>query len=471
MENILTKLGECAARINDAVWGIPLILFIIGVGVLYTFGLKGIQFRKLWHGCKLLFCSAQNERGEKVSTFGALSTALAAMIGTGNIVGVATAVVSGGPGAIFWMLMASLAGMAVSYAEGLLAVKFKYRDRDGNALGGAFMYIERGMGRKFIPLAKLFAFFCAAAAILGIGTFTQVNAISETMMDLLDTHGKYKLILAGTEIHIVRLICAAVVTLLAGCTVFGGISRISSVSEKIVPIMGGMYILATLTVLFTCAEQVPNAIKSVMVNAFTGRAAFGGACGTAVAKAIRMGVARGVFSNEAGLGSASIAAAAAPVKQPARQGFVSMVGTFIDTTLMCTLTGLAIVASGAINSGIDSISLTNRAYSIGFPFAPWFGRGIVSAALALFAFASIIGWNYYGEQCTEYLAGKRAVPVYRIVYLAAVFTGCFVEMKTVWDIADILNGCMALPNLIALLILYPVVKRETEKYLKTNSKI
>jgi len=457
-------LRECSARINAAVWGIPLIFAISLAGIKYTIGLGFIQLKKLPLAMKLLFNPPCTAVSGGVSTFGALATSLAAMIGTGNIIGVATAVASGGPGAIVWMLLASLSGMAVSYAEGFLAVKFRKRDENGNLLGGTFMYIERGMGARFRPLAKLFAVFCGAAALLGMGTLTQVNGISSALVDLIDPREGYVLNISGIEIPAVKLVCAVCVTFLAGRVVLGGIDKISSVSERVVPIMGGVYIAATLAVLIACAPRLPHAISQILSCAFTGRAAIGGFCGSAVAHAVRMGVSRGIFSNEAGLGSASIASAAAKVNHPAEQGLVAMTGTFIDTTVLCTMTGLAIVASGAHASGLDGISLTNLAYSAGFPFAPWLGRGIVSAALILFAFASILGWSYYGEQCAEYLGGRRAVPIYRAMYLICVFSGCFLELELVWNVADILNGLMAVPNLIALFALYPLVKRETRKY-------
>ncbi len=464
MGNMMRVLMECSERINNAVWGIPLILAISFVGIKFTLGLRFVQFKKIWLAIKLLFVSDAGGESGSVSRFGALATSLAAMIGTGNIIGVATAVFSGGAGAIVWMLATSLLGMAISYAEGFLAVRFRRVDRKGNVLGGAFMYIELGMGRRFIPLAKAFALFCGAAAILGMGTLTQVNAIASAASDLIDVKGVYTVSLFGFDIPTVKLICALVITFLAGKIVFGGIESISQVSERIVPIMGGLYIVATLAVLICCADKIPTAVVEIISSAFTGRAAFGGFCGAAVARAMRMGVARGVFSNEAGLGSASIAAASARVSHPAEQGLISMVGTFIDTTVLCTMTGVAIVVSGALESGLNGVALTNLAYSAGFPFAPWLGRGIVSASLMLFAFASVLGWNYYGEQCAEYLAGARAIKPYRVLYLIAVFIGCFLELELVWNIADILNGLMAVPNLIALIALYPIVKRETRKY-------
>lgn len=470
MGNIMTVLEECTERINDVVWGIPLILVIIFIGIKFTFGFGFVQFKKIPLALKLLFKSEDGGEAGSVSRFGALATSLAAMIGTGNIIGVATAVFSGGAGAIVWMLIASLLGMAISYAEGFLAVKYRRGDGAGKVLGGAFMYIELGMGRRFIPLAKAFALFCGAAAILGMGTLTQVNGIASAAADLIDAQGKYNIQIFKTDISAVKLICAVVVTFLAGRIVFGGIESISEVSERIVPIMGGMYVAATLAVLICCADRVPAAMCEIIASAFTGRAALGGFCGAAVAQAMRMGVARGIFSNEAGLGSASIAAASARVSHPAEQGMLSMVGTFIDTTVLCTMTGVAIVVSGALESGLNGVALTNLAYSQGFPFAPWLGRGIVSAALILFAFASVLGWNYYGEQCAEYLAGKRAIKPYRVLYLIAVFVGCFLELDLVWNIADILNGLMAIPNLIALLALYPVVKKETRKYWDQNKK-
>lgn len=460
MENSYVILREWVCRISDAVWGIPLIFAILIVGGIISVKSGFVQFKRLALAFKLLLKGEKSTAG--ITAFESLATSLAAMIGTGNIVGVATAVAAGGPGAIMWMLIASLLGMATTYAEGFLAVKYRSIDKRGRILGGAFMYIEKGVGSTF--LAKLFAFLCATAAVLGIGTLTQVNGIARAFTELTSPNGEPILNWMGIHVPAMKLVCAVVVTFLAARVILGGVERIARVSAKIVPLMGGMYVLATVAVLISCADAVPEAVGEIISCAFTGRAAAGGISGALVARAMRMGVARGIFSNEAGMGSASIAAAASDVTQPVEQGLVSMIGTFIDTTVLCTMTGLAIVASGAVDTGLDGVALTNLAYSAGFPFAPWLGRVIVSVSLMLFAFASVVGWNYYGEQCMEYLAGRRSLSFYRLAYLAAVFVGCFMEMELVWSAADILNGLMAIPNLTALIVLSPIVADGTRRY-------
>lgn len=464
MQEVLRTLAEWVERVNDAIWGIPLILGISLVGIWLSMRLGFLQMRRLKLAFRLLLRPPDENSQGAVSAFGALTTSLAAMIGTGNIVGVATALAAGGPGAIVWMMLAALFGMATTYAEGLLAVKYRRVDANGHVLGGAFLYIERGMGRRFRPLAKIFAVFGTAAALLGIGTMTQVNGIAGAFTDLVDAQGTWVLPWQGMRISVPTLICAVAVTILVGIIIFGGIKRIARVSEFVVPVMGTLYVLATVAVLVACAKDVPRAVLEIVSSAFTGQAAFGGFSGALVARAVRMGVARGIFSNEAGLGSASIAAAAARTKWPAEQGLISMIGTFIDTVVLCTMTGIAIVVSGALETGLTGVALTNAAYSAGFPFAPGLGKVIVSVSLMFFAFTSILGWNYYGEQCLEYLGGRNRLTVYRAFYLLAIFIGCFLEINLVWNISDIFNGLMALPNLIALIALSGVVVRETRRY-------
>lgn len=445
------------------VWGVPLILVISVFGIYMTFRLRFLQVRHLPRALRLLFRTPNEESGA-VSAFGALATSLAAMIGTGNIVGVATAVATGGPGAVFWMLIAAFFGMATSYAEGVLAVKYRTVAPDGHVLGGTFSYIERGMGRKFRPLAKLFAVCGASAAVLGIGTMTQVNGISGAFCDLFDPHGMWNLKIADFTVSGGALCVAIVVTLLAGIIIIGGIERISKVSTVVVPVMGLVYVLGTAGVLIACAPQLPDAAMTILHGAFSREAVAGGVSGTVVAAAIRMGVSRGIFSNEAGLGSASIAAAAAKARNPVEQGLCTMTGTFIDTIVLCTMTGLTIVVTGALDSGATGVALTNLAYNRGLYFLPGMGKLIVSTSLMLFAFASILGWNYYGEQCVEYLGGRGKIPLYRAAYLVAVFVGAFLEVDTVWNLSDVLNGLMAVPNLIALYALSEVVLFETKKY-------
>ncbi|MEG2376990.1 MAG: sodium:alanine symporter family protein [Clostridia bacterium] len=457
------------AGASRIIWGAPLIILISLVGIVFSFKLGFIQLRYLPRAFKLLLRRDDSEAGS-ISAFAALSTSLAAMIGTGNIVGVATAVVAGGPGAVFWMLIAAFFGMATSYAEGVLAIKYRRIAPDGHVLGGAFHYIERGMGRRFRFLAVLFAICGALAALLGIGTMTQVNGIASAARDLFDPSGAWILNIIGMDIHAVTLIVAIVVTALCGIIIFGGISRISSVATVVVPVMGTLYVVATLAVLVSMRARVPAAISEIISCAFTGRGPVGGVCGGRVANAIRIGVSRGIFSNEAGLGSASIAAAAAKARCPAEQGLVSMTGTFIDTIVLCTMTGIAIVVTGATDSGTTGVALTNIAYNRGLSFLPGIGGLVVSTALMLFAFTSILGWSYYGEQCLEYLGGRRPIRAYRVLYLVAIFLGCFLEVDVVWNLSDALNGLMAAPNLIALIALSGVVVAETRGYLNNSCK-
>lgn len=431
------------------IWGPPLILAMCAVGVLFSCRLRWVQVRRLPRALKLLV-SADTGEGE-VSRLGALSTSLAAMIGTGNIVGVATAVAAGGAGAVFWMWIAAFFGMATSYAEGLLAVKYRRTDDKGHILGGAFYYIERGMGRKFKWLASSFAWCGVLAAIFGIGTVTQMNGIAAATRDLLQTESPW-----------VTAVTAVVATALIAHVIFGGIGRISHVAVIVVPVMGSLFVFATLAVLVTHADRLPNAFMEIFSSALTGRAAFGGVSGTLVLRAIRMGVSRGVFSNEAGLGSTSIAAAAARAENPVEQGLVSMTGTFIDTIVLCTLTGLAIVVTEVHRIPfVNGVALTSLAYDAGLP---GLGGRIVSLSLILFAFSSVLGWNYYGERCAAYLGGTRAILPYRMLYLAMLFSGAFLHVDLVWGISDCFNGLMAVPNLIALVALSGVVVRETKKY-------
>lgn len=437
-------------KLDRLIWGAPLIFTLLAVGALFSVRLHWIQVRKLPHALKLLVSSEQGE-GE-VSRFGALATSLAAMIGTGNIVGVATAVGLGGAGALFWMLLAGFLGMATAYAEGFLAVRFRMRDENGTRYGGPFAYIERGMGWRFLPLAKAFALCGCAAAVFGIGTVTQMNGIANAVASL-----------AGRECASVRICTAVSVTLLAAWVLRGGVGRISKVSAVLVPVMGGLFFAATVGVLVVNFRCIPHAVAEILTGAFCPRAVTGGVSGSLLATAIRMGVSRGVFSNEAGLGSSAIASAAARANHPTEQGLVNMTGTFLDTVVLCTLTGLAIVVTGAhrvLPRG--GAELTALAYGRGLPF----GGEIVDLTLILFAFASTVGWYYYGEACARYLGRAGAVRVYRAGFLCVLFCGAFLKLDVVWNLADCFNGLMAVPNLAALIALFPLVVRETKKFEK-----
>lgn len=365
---------------------------------------------------------------------------------TGNIVGVATAIKMGGPGALFWMLFAAFLGMATKYAEGLLAVKYRVKDKHGQFSGGPMYYIENGMGRRFKPLAILFAASGVLVALFGIGTFPQVNAI------VTSTKSSFGVPVAFT---------AVVIAVLTAVVTIGGIKSISNVSTKIVPFMSILYVAACLGVLIRFAGELPSVISLIWDSAFSATAASGGFAGATIMLALRSGVARGIFSNESGLGSAPIAAAAAKTKWPAEQGLISMTGTFIDTIIICNLTGLALLVSGVWNGSSAGTSMTQDAFASAFPA---FGAEIITVSIILFAFTTIIGWNYYGERCVEYLVGVKGIKPYRYIFVAIVAGGAFIKLDAIWLLADIVNGLMAFPNLIALIALSGVVVAETRKY-------
>ena len=414
--------------------------------------------------CKYMFQNENEGHGE-VSSFAALCTALSATIGTGNIVGVATALVSGGAGALFWMWIAALFGMATKYAEGVLAIKYRTIDENGHVLGGPFYYIENGMGKNWRWLGKIFAFFGAGVGLLGIGTFTQVNGITAAAGNFFDQNREHVINLFGNDYSIAVVVTGILLTICVALVVLGGIQRIASVSSVIVPFMAVFYIIACIAILVLNAARIPAAFAEIIQSAFGLRAAAGGALG-AVLIAMQKGIARGIFSNEAGLGSAPIAAAAAQTNEPARQGLVTMTGTFIDTIIVCTMTGLCIVLTGSHTAGLEGVAVTTRAFQMGLPVPAQFSAFLLMMCLIFFAFTTIIGWNYYGERCLEYLSNGShgAVMAYRFLYILAIFIGPFMTVEAVWTIADIFNALMALPNLIALLALSGVVVAETKDY-------
>lgn len=450
--------------VDDKVWGIPLIVLILAVGIYLTCRLHILQIRHLPKALKFMVKNEEGGTGE-VTSFGALCTALSATIGTGNIVGVATALVAGGPGALFWMWIAAFFGMATKYAEGVLAIKYRVIEEDGHVLGGPFYYIERGMGVKWRWLGKIFAFFGAGVGLLGIGTFTQVNGIASAVNGFFDPGNAWTVSLFGSDYSWTVVISGLILTLCVGLVVIGGIKRIARVSEIIVPFMAIAYFLCCLLILIMNFQAIPAALLEIIQSASGMRAVTGGAIG-AIIVAMQKGIARGIFSNEAGLGSAPIAAAAAQTKEPARQGLVSMTGTFIDTIIICTMTGLSIVITGAWDIGLEGVAVTTHAFQTGLPFAPQVSSFLLMACLVFFAFTTILGWNYYGERCLEYLANGRsaAVTTYRWLYILAVFIGPFMTVSAVWTIADIFNALMALPNLIAIIALSGVVVAETRAY-------
>ena len=459
-------------KIDEIVWGLPLIILIMAVGFFLTFRLRGIQLGHLIKALKYMVKNEEGGEGE-VTSFGALCTALSATIGTGNIVGVATAVgiLAGGPGALFWMWIAALLGMATKYAEGFLAIRYRKIDKDGHVLGGPFYYIENGMGIKWKWLAKVFAFFGACVGLFGIGTFTQVNGIASAVQNFFDPNKSNTINIFGSEYSIAIVITAFLLTICVGLVIIGGIKRISSVSQVVVPFMAIIYIAAALVIIITNVDKLPDALGLIVRDAFGLEAVAGGAVAS-MAIAMQKGVARGIFSNEAGLGSAPIASAAAKTNDAVRQGLVTMTGTFIDTIVVCTMTGLSIVMMGSwANESLEGVQITTDAFVKGLDFMPAQAASfILMLCLVFFAFTTILGWDYYGERCLEYLSNgsKGAVKVYRWLYILAVFIGPYMTVSAVWTIADIFNGLMALPNIIALFALSGVVAKETREYFKNN---
>ena len=462
----METLTAVLERIDSLVWGIPLMVLILAGGILLTARMKVLQLRKLPLALKWMIKNEEDGEGE-VTSFGALCTALSATIGTGNIVGVATAVCAGGPGALFWMIVAAFFGMATKYAEGLLAIKYRIVDENGHSLGGPFYYIERGMGKQWKWLAKLFAIFGVLVGLLGIGTITQVNGIANAVRGFFDpdnTHmvsipyiGDYSIFVVGASI---------VVAIFVALVLIGGIKRISSVAQVIVPFMAIAYVAFCLILIACNIRSIPGAIVTIVQGAFNPRAVTGGVVGTMFV-AMQKGVSRGIFSNEAGLGSAPIAAAAAQTKEPVRQGLVSMTGTFIDTIVICTMTGLAIVMTGAWQvEGLEGVQVTNYAFANGLPFPEQISSGVLMLCLAFFAFTTILGWDYYSERCLEYLVGgqTKAITIYRWLYIFVVFIGPYLTVSAVWTIADIVNGLMAIPNMIAIFAVNGVVIKETKDF-------
>lgn len=459
-------LNQILKQIDDLVWGIPLIVLILAVGVFLTVRVRGLQIRLLPRAIRELFKNEKSGTDGEVSSFAALCTALSATIGTGNIVGVATALVAGGPGALLWMWIAALVGMATKYAECLLAVKFRVVAEDGHIVGGPFYYIEHGMGPKWKWLAKLFAVFGVCVGLMGIGTFTQINGITNAVQTFFDPDKAWTVQLFGNTYSWTVVIAGIVLTIAVALVIIGGIKRISTVSQIVVPFMAVTYVVVVLIILLTHITQIPAAIVTIVESAFGLRAAAGGALG-AMLVAMQKGIARGIFSNEAGLGSAPIAAAAAQTDSPGQQGLISMLGTFIDTIIICTMTGLSIVLAGSWDMGLEGVAVTNKAFQMGLPFPEQVTSFILMICLVFFAFTTILGWDYYSERCLEYLVGgnQKVVKVYRWIYILAIFIGPFMTVSAVWTIADIFNGLMAIPNLIALVALSGVVVAETKIYL------
>jgi AGCS family alanine or glycine:cation symporter len=441
MESLTSLLNT----LSSFIWGPFTLVLILGVGAYLTVGLKFIPWRKtIPHAFSLLFQGRKSAGEGEISPFQALMTAMSATIGTGNIAGVATAIFIGGPGAIFWMWITALVGMATKYGEAVLAVKYRETDALGKRVGGPMYYIKNGLGSQWSWLAFLFALFGTIAAF-GIGNMVQSNSVADAL------HSNFT---------IDKKITGAVIAILAGLVILGGIKRIGAVAGKLVPFMAIAYILGSLAIILSNIGEVPAALSLIVDSAFNGSAAAGGFAGAGIMIAIQMGVARGVFSNEAGLGSAPIAHAAAQTNSPVRQGMIGMLGTFIDTILICTMTALVIIISGAWTSGETGASLSTLAYGNSIPF----GEYIITFGLVVFAFTTILGWSYYGERCAEYIFGEKIILPYRILWIIAAFFGAYQKVNLIWILADVMNGFMAIPNLIALALLSPVIFKVTKEY-------
>ena len=445
-------ITEMVGAINGVVWGVPMLILILGAGLFLTVGLRFLTIMKIPFGFSLLWKGRipGNDAGD-ITPFNALMTSLSATIGTGNIAGVATAIFLGGPGAVFWMWMTALVGMGTKYAEAVCAVRFREKDENGNFVGGPMYYIQNGMGENWRWLAITFALFAGIAGF-GIGNMVQSNSIADALY---------------TTFNIPHLYTGFIVALLVGAVLLGGIQRISQVAGALVPFMAALYILASIVVLAINANAIPAAFGLIFTHAFSPAAATGGFAGAAVWAAIRFGVARGVFSNEAGLGSAPIAHAAAKTKSPVSQGLVAMLGTFIDTLIVCTFTALAILSTGVWTSGATNAALTSAAFEAALP---GFGGVIIAVSLAIFAFTTIIGWSYYSERSLQYLFGTSIIMPFRAVWSLAAIVGATVKLGFIWLLADTLNAMMAIPNLVALIVLSPIVFAVTKEFFDTRGK-
>ncbi|WP_394389558.1 alanine/glycine:cation symporter family protein [Shewanella woodyi] len=444
----MERITDFVNMINGFVWGTPMLVMILGVGLFLSVGLKLMPILKLGTGFKLLWSGRipdkdKNMKGE-ISPFNALMTSLSATIGTGNIAGVATAIFIGGPGALFWMWCTALVGMATKFSEAVLAVKFREVDDKGEHIGGPMYYIKNGLGSKWAWLGTAFALFGSFAGF-GIGNTVQSNSVADAL---------------SSNFGVPTWITGVVLMLLVGAVLMGGIKRIADVAGKLVPLMSVFYIGAGIAVLIVNASEIPDAIALIVYSAFNPVAAQGGFAGAAVWAAIRFGVARGVFSNEAGLGSAPIAHASAQTNNPVAQGLVAMLGTFIDTLIVCSITGLAIIVTGSWTSGENGAALTSLAFSSAIPM----GNYIVAIALSVFAFTTILGWSVYSEKCVQYLLGVKAVKPFRVLWILVVPLGAISSLDFIWLLADTLNAMMAIPNLIALALLSPVVFTLTREF-------
>ncbi len=431
-------------QVNSFVWGPVMLVLLLGTGCYLTVGLRGITLRNIPYAFRQLFSGRRNQGEGEITPFNALMTALSATVGTGNIAGVATAIAIGGPGALFWMWCTALVGMATKYSEAVLAVHYRETDALGQKVGGPMYYIKNGLGKSWAWLGFLFALFGTLAGF-GLANTVQSNAVSQVMKD---------------SFNVPTLVTGIVLAILVAAVILGGIKRIADVAGKLVPFMALLYVGAALVVLSINFAQIPAALSLVVESAFSPVAASGGFAGAGVMLALRMGVARGIFSNEAGLGSAPIAHAAAATNSPVRQGTIAMLGTFIDTIVVCSMTGLVLITSGVWNGATEGAVMTATAFNQTLPY----GDKVVALCLVLFAFTTMLGWSYYGERCAEYLMGPKVILPFRLLWITGIFAGTQMSLGLVWKMSDALNGMMAIPNLIALLLLSPVVFRLTRTY-------
>lgn len=433
--------ADITAELSGFVWGLPLIIFLVGTGIFLTIRLSFFSFRMLPHSLKMLFTKQDDKSAGDISHFQAVMTALAATVGTGNVVGVATAVVIGGPGAVFWMWMTALVGMATKYAEGILGVKYRQKNAKGEMSGGPMYYLEHGLGQKW--LGVLFAFFAVFAAIFGIGNMIQANAASGVALDVF---------------NIPTWLTGVIMAVLIGLVLLGGIRSIGRTAGILVPFMIVFYLVAGIAIMILNLDLIPAAVGLIFTDAFTGNAVAGGALGTV----IRMGVARGLFSNEAGLGTGGIAAAAAKTDVPARQALISMTQVFIDTIIVCSITGITLVMADMYTTGVEGAALTAQSFEL---FLPGVGNYVVAITLLVFIFSTILGWGYFGEKCFTYLVGSKLTMVYRTIFVLAIIPGATMSLETVWNLGDIFNALMAVPNLIGLIALSGVVAAETKVFI------
>ena len=430
--------------VNSFVWGPVMLILLLGTGVFLTIGLKGMTITRIPFAFKQLFKGKKGDGEGEISPFNALMTALSSTVGTGNIAGVATAIGIGGPGALFWMWCTALVGLATKYSEAVLAVNFRETDEQGKKVGGPMYYIKNGLGQHWMPLGIMFSIFGSLAGF-GLANTVQSNTVSQVLM---------------SNYNISTVVSGIVMSTLVAIVLLGGIKRIAEVAGKLVPLMTVIYIVSTLCILLVHFSEIPAALALILDSALNGTAATGGFAGSTLILALRMGVARGIFSNESGLGSAPIAHAAAETNSPVRQGSIAMLGTFIDTLVICTMTGLVLVVTDVWSTGLQGAAMTLSAFESTLPF----GENILSMCIVLFAFTTMLGWSYYGERCAEFLLGPNVIMPYRVIWVVGIFLGTQMSLGVVWKMSDALNGLMAIPNLIALILLSPVVFSLTKAY-------